>query len=143
MSRAKVVNYYNDRYSGSMPDAQCQMLDKIIELDGMNACISEFEHGIYKMSDSDVIDFIDDIENYGYPLREYATPYGTLRPEQTLGVAFMITAKRCILGDSVGMGKTVESAGTINYLRSIRKQQGKSLRYLVLTQKKPISLDKS
>lgn len=135
MSRAKVVNYYNDRYCGSMPEAQCQMLDKIIEFDSMNACISEFEHGIYNMSNSDVINFIEDIETYGYPTQNYEKPYGTLRPEQTLGVAFMITAKRCILGDSVGMGKTVESAGVINYLTRIREQQGRHLRYLVLTQK--------
>ena len=135
MSRAKVVNYYNDRYCGSMPEAQCQMLDKIIEFDSMNACISEFEHGIYNMSKSDVINFIEDIETYGYPTQNYEKPYGTLRPEQTLGVAFMITAKRCILGDSVGMGKTVESAGVINYLTRIREQQGRPLRYLVLTQK--------
>lgn len=42
--------------------------------------------------------------------------YGELRDNQTVAVAFMYWSKRSLLGDAVGSGKTVVTAGLINYL---------------------------
>ena len=41
---------------------------------------------------------------------------GKLRPEQTVGVAFMYYSPRSILGDGVGLGKTVEISALLNLL---------------------------
>jgi superfamily II DNA or RNA helicase len=135
MGRAKVVNYYNDRYSGKMSEDQCDMLESIIELDSCNGSFSDLKHIIRNVSDSDVTTIIEDYENFGSLIHNIEKPWGSLRDEQTLGAAFMFTAKKCILGDSVGMGKTVETAATVNLISSYRAQQGKKMRYLVLTQK--------
>lgn len=135
MGRAKVVNYCNDRYSGKMPQSQCDLLEDIIECDRLNGCYSDLKHIIKNIADSDVTTFIEDMEEFGCAMQDFEKPWGTLRDEQTLGAAFMFSAKKCILGDSVGMGKTVETAAAINLIGAHRARQGKSLRYLVLTQK--------
>ena len=43
--------------------------------------------------------------------------YGELRDYQTVGTAFMYLSKRSIIGDGVGVGKTAEISGLLNYLR--------------------------
>lgn len=50
---------------------------------------------------------------------------GTLRPEQTLGVAYLTIAKSCLFMDSVGLGKTVQAAGYLNILAHQHQQGGK------------------
>lgn len=59
----------------------------------------------------------------------------TLRPYQTTGVAFLYYSKRSIIGDGVGLGKTVEIAGLINLLR-IRKEV---TRFLMAVEKSAVS----
>lgn len=135
MGKAKVVNYINDRYSGKMSQDQCDMLESIIELDKCNGSFSDLKHVIKNMSNSDVTTFIEDMETWGTPMHDFEKPWGTLRDEQTLAAAFMFTAKRCIIGDSVGMGKTVETAAAINLISAVRAEQGRNMRFLVLTQK--------
>lgn len=135
MSKAKVVNYYNNRYSGKMSTDQCDMLESIIELDKCNGSFSDLKHVIKNMSNSDVTTFIEDMETWGTPMHDFEKPWGSLRDEQTLAAAFMFTSKRCIIGDSVGMGKTVETAAAINLIGATRASQGRKMRYLVLTQK--------
>lgn len=135
MAKAKVVNYYNDRYCGNMSPEQCDMLDSIIDLDKCNGSFYDLKHIIKDLNDSDVTTFIEDMETFGTPMHEFDKPWGSLRDEQTLGAAFMFTAKKCILGDSVGMGKTVETAAALNLIGAFRAKQGKNMRYLVLTQK--------
>ena len=135
MGRARVVNYYNDRYCGSMSEEQCDILEELIELNKVNGVLSDLKHIIYNLPDSDVITLIEECEEYGYPLTKIHKNYGTLRDDQTLAVGFMYSAKRCIIGDSVGMGKTVELAGTLNLLRNTKEERGEQLRYLVLTEK--------
>lgn len=58
-----------------------------------------------------------------------------LRPYQTTGVAFLYYSKRSIIGDGVGLGKTVEIAGLINLLR-IRKEM---TRFLMAVEKSAVS----
>lgn len=135
MGRAKVVKYYNDRYQGSLSDQHCELLDEIIEVDRGHGAFSEFTHMIYSMSDSDVTTFIEDMEEFGTEMHDIELKYGTLEDFQTIGVAFLVTSRRCILGDSVGLGKTVEVAGAINYIRNLYDQAGKEMRFLALTEK--------
>lgn len=62
-------------------------------------------------------------------------PLGTLSDPQTMGVAFMYYAGSALLGDEVGLGKTVQVAGLMNTLRTEFKNQGKPFHYLFLTEK--------
>lgn len=134
-SRAKVVKYHSGRYQGSLSDQHCEVLDEIIELDRAHGAYSEFTHMIYMMSDSDVTTFIEDMEEFGAEMHSVDLKYGTLSDYQTTGVAFLVTSRKCILGDSVGMGKTVEVAGAINYIRNLYAVAGREMRFLALTEK--------
>lgn len=135
MGKAKVVNYYNDRYCGDMTPEQCDVLESLIDADEQNGSVSDLTHIIYELDDSVVDDMIEEYETFGYLSGSHEVHYGELLDYQTLAVCFMYYAKRCILGDSVGMGKTVSSAGVLNLLKREREKVGKRHRYLVLTQK--------
>ena len=115
--QAKQITYYNDRYQGSLTEEQCKKLEVLIQLDKENGVIKDLQHVIYHLSDEDV-DHIINTES----AKGINKPLGTLRDEQTIGVAFMFNAMRCILGDSVGMGKTVQTAGLFNLLRKAKER---------------------
>lgn len=139
MGKAKVVNYYNDRYQGSLTEEECDILEQLIDLDSSNGCVPDLRHVIYNMDNSDVTNLIEMTEAGGEMLPVFEKKRGTLRNEQTIGVALLYYARNAILGDSVGMGKTVESAGLINllkadYSKKTEKRNGQ-FRYLVLTEK--------
>lgn len=135
MGKAKEVFYRNDRYQGSLSDECCDVLEELLELDSMNGCVSDLRHIIYNMNDSDVIDMCENMDAYGQCFNEYEKKRGTLRDEQTIGVALLYYAINALLGDSVGMGKTVESAGLVNLLKSEYSKRGEQFRYLALTEK--------
>lgn len=52
---------------------------------------------------------------------------GELRDYQTVGAAFMYLSPRSIIGDGVGLGKTVEIAALLNFL----KQKGELTRFII------------
>lgn len=126
------VTYYGERYRGSLDETTCSILDQLIELDEQNGVVPDLAHVIYQLSDSDVQNITDIGDIYGaYDTSAIEKPLGTLRDDQTIGVAYMYYAGNLILGDSVGLGKTVETAGLINLLST----ENKDFRYLVLTEK--------
>lgn len=135
LGKAKIVNYYNNRYRGSLTEEECDKLDYIIQLDKENGCFDDLRHIVYELSDSDTARYIEGIDT-GLDL-DYVPDrrIGTLRDEQTLGTAFMFFAGSCILGDSVGMGKTPQVAGLCRILENIYRDDGKQFRYLLLTEK--------
>lgn len=61
---------------------------------------------------------------------------GELRDMQTIGVAFMYFAGSALLGDEVGLGKTVQVAGLVNLLKAEYKD--KPFRYCFLTEKSSV-----
>lgn len=135
MGREKVVEYYNDRYKGSLSEQQCDILEELIELSSLRGCLADLIHVIYSLKDSDVLQLIEDHELFGMSCHEFEKPIGTLRDEQTIGVALMYYAVNCILGDSVGMGKTVEVAGLCNLLNTEAKKLNKDFKFMFLTEK--------
>lgn len=135
MGREKVVRYYNGRFCGNMPPDQCDVLESLIEADAQNGSVYDLAHIIYNLDDSDVSDLIDDYEMFNTPMHDYNFKYGELLDYQTLAVCFMYYANKCILGDSVGLGKTVASAGVSNLIKRESAKAGKTHRYLVLTGK--------
>lgn len=135
MGRTKVVTYYNDRYQGSLSAENCEKLEQIIQLDKENGSFGDLRHIIYELSDADTQTIIDETESMGEVISPINLRVGELRDEQTLGTAFMFFAKNCILGDSVGMGKTAEASALCMLLNNIKQSQGKNFRFLLLTEK--------
>lgn len=135
MARKKIVTYYNNRYKGSLSDETCNMLESLMKAEDENSELSDLKNIIYEY-DAITVDRI--IEGQGsFSVPQDKVHLGTLRPEQTIGVGYLYVAKNCILGDSVGMGKTVEVAGLYNLLKTERAKQNpdKPYRMLVLTEK--------
>lgn len=52
---------------------------------------------------------------------DYSNYIGKLRDYQTVGTAFMYLSPRSILGDGVGLGKTVEISALLNYLKQTKQ----------------------
>lgn len=129
MGRAKEVTYYNGRLRGKyLTEGTCNILDKIRSLDERNGVVSDLKNSIYSLNDEQIDEVIFNRTSDGMDL-----PLGTLRDSQTIGVAFMFYARRMVLGDSVGLGKTVEIAGLMNLLDAQYKEEGQRNRYLILT----------
>lgn len=137
LGRAKVVNWRNNRYKGSLTDDECDLLEELLKVDASNGCVTDLRHVIYDLSESAVNTILD----YGFSWEDFKDfvdlerSIGTLEDYQTVGVAYMYWAKRLLLGDSQGMGKTPTSAGLCNLLRMEYEKQGKQFRFLFLTEK--------
>ena len=91
--------FQNEFYQGSLTDEQCASLKHIIK----SANYSDIES--IKQAYADGVKPIE------------ITERGTLTDAQTVGVAYMYYARRCLLGDQVGLGKTVECAGLLNVIK--------------------------
>ncbi len=131
MGRKKIVDYYNGSYKGRyLTDDNCRLLDKIIDLDNENGCISDLKDCIYDLSPSE-IDTVIETRTSDFLEKKR----GTLTDAQTLAVAFMFFSKRVVLGDSVGIGKTVEVAGLYNKVKESRKDSSTPINFLYLTEK--------
>ena len=129
---AKEVVYENNRLKGKLLTSEtCQRLESLIALNEQKGFISDLKHIIYDLSPSEVQLVKESKSNQFVDLSNR----GTLTDVQTLGVAYMYFAERLVLGDSVGMGKTVEVCGLCNKLESEYAKQGYEFRFLFLTNK--------
>lgn len=135
VGRAKVVQFWNNRYQGSLSRDTCDKLEQIIELDKNNGGFSDLRHIIYELSDTDTAKVISETEETGQVYSVIDQHIGTLSDMQTLGTAFMFVSENCILGDSVGLGKTPQVAGLVRMLANSYKSKGLPFRYLMLTEK--------
>lgn len=132
MGRKKELIYYKGKLKGKyLDDKSCKILDNLKELSNENGCVSDLKNVIYNLSDKEV----EYIKNGGDP-RMIEKDVGTLSDAQTVGVAYMFYARRLVLGDSVGLGKTVEICALMNFLKIMYgKEDGVTFRYLYLTEK--------
>jgi len=139
----KGQNWYLGKYlQGTLSNETCGALLNLIEnvegVSGLKSCIKNLPPHVVK-------DIIDDHEEYekangslvGFK-KEYKSAIGELRDTQTVGVAFMLFAKSALLGDEVGLGKTVQCAGLVNVLATEFKRKGKPFRFCFLTEKSSI-----
>lgn len=131
MAKKKEVLYYNGKFCGqSLSEEVCRKLDSLRKVDEDGSYISEFKHIIYDLSPGDVDIIKETKSNAIVDLRK-----GTLENPQTIGVAYMYFSGSMILGDSVGLGKTVEVCGLCNLLESVSAREGVEFRFLYLTGK--------
>lgn len=140
MSKKKEVNYYKEYYLGTLSEETAEALIQIKELDSQNKEIPALKNCIWNV-DEDEVNNIKNyaMRNYKQPEIDYEnTELGELEPSQTTGVAFMYTAKSCLVGDSTGYGKTIETAGLINVCRIEYEKRNKEFFYIFLTDKTAI-----
>lgn len=137
MGRKREVIYYKDKLMGKYLDEEtCDKLDSIRELDAQHGYIKDLKNIIYVLDPSDV-ELIKQTESNDFI--DFKGKRGELENVQTTGVAFMYFAKRAILGDSVGLGKTVEVCALCNLLESNAMKEGSEFRFLYLTNKNIVS----
>ena len=135
MGRRKELIYYNGCLKGKyLTDKDCQILDNLRELSDKNGCVSDLKRVIYNLS-PDEVEFVKQNKSADYLDKDV----GELEDPQTIGVAYMYFAQRMVLGDSVGLGKTVEVCGLCNLIAQKKMKEGYTFRFLYLTEKSLIS----
>lgn len=126
--------YKEKYYKGSLTEEQAEELLKIQSEEKDE----RYRKVIKNLTEEEVKEVIEEAEKYekekgsleGYIGKQYERE-GELRDYQTKGVAFMYASGSAILGDEVGLGKTVQIAGLCNVLK--REEEG--FRYIFLTEK--------
>jgi len=124
---SRVPTVYNEMYISLMEPKNVDLLMQIREakrIDALKRMIFNFPS-----------EFIMRSLNEGRSIRSILkeenidpTPYyGELRDYQTTGVAFMYYSPRSIISDGVGMGKTAQISGLINFLKS----KGEMTRFMI------------
>lgn len=112
----KNPNLYKDYFKSNMTDEQCARIEQIKSQQDFPI----FEHMIFKFPTELIMESFERQVSIRSIVKERdidITPYrGTLRPYQRVGMAFGVENKHCMLGDAVGLGKTAEVSGIINYL---------------------------
>lgn len=127
-----VLREYKGHLCGDfLSEKTCERLLKLHEMQARGMALEQVRHSIYDLSEEDVDKIIKTKTTLD------SKPLGTLTDLQTLGVGYMAMAKRVLLGDSVGMGKTPQSAGLIQYL----KQKTPKFRFIYFTEKKLVEKD--
>ena len=134
MAQARTIEFYKDRYKGGLTEPICDKIEQLLEMDKNKQCLADLRHIVYNMANSEV-DMLIEAGDLGLEIPSFELIRGTLRDEQTIGVGLLYLAGNAILGDSVGLGKTVETAGLINFLKEQYKAKNETFRYLVLTEK--------
>lgn len=133
--------FRNKYYQGKIDDNDA---DNILRLVTEYDNITSLVHVIKNLPDYKIMEIKRDAESYyaqnktmkGFNI-DYTkdAPVGTLKDYQTIGVGFMFWAKSALLGDEVGLGKTVQCAGLCNLLDSAFAQKGKDFKFCFLTEK--------
>lgn len=133
MGRKKEIKIYKNHYLGSLSEVEADNLLLIQEqkvIPSLKNCITDLK--------DDIIDQLIDyaLQYNGQPvLEDDELTIGELSDIQTVGVAYLYSSYRCLLGDSTGMGKTVVSAGLINLCKLQAEREGREFRYIFLTEK--------
>ena len=123
----RVPTMYKGMYLGQMHPTQADMIIQTRQTD----FVPNLEHMVFDFGVELVKRSLDELRSIRSIIKEENTDYtqyiGKLRKYQTVGTAFMYVSQRSIIGDGVGLGKTIEIAGLLNYL----KQTNQLTRFLI------------
>jgi SNF2 family DNA or RNA helicase len=111
---------------------QIKQINKIRDLSSvakLSRVIYDFPLELVKKASAVGLSVLEYAEQQTIDITEFA---GALRDYQTVGAAFMLYSSRSIIGDDVGLGKTVCVAAVINYCYSSGELGGK--RVLISTE---------
>ena len=123
MGRRREAKYFGNHLLGDyLTEDQAKVLLKLQKVSEGQGGISELKNMIYDLTPEQIQEVIS--RRTGDIIPEEDRALGELSDLQTVGVSFMYVSKRLILGDSVGMGKTVQVAALINYLPQEYAKQG-------------------
>lgn len=135
MARKNPVYYDSDRLMGEyLTREDCARLDYLRGLDKTGEGLHNLSGLVYDLPEQAV----ELMESHRSDAGDDLLSMGSLRPYQTIAVAFSYYARSLVIGDSVGLGKTHVSAGLINLLSSARKSEGLPTRVLYLTDKNAV-----
>jgi len=140
----EVLYYKGKYYQGSLTDDQADAIYSLVtEYTGVNSlrhCIKDTPMHVISDIKTDHEDYEEANGSLKGMLKDYSSSIrvGTLQEQQTLGVAFMYFSGSALLGDEVGMGKTVQIAGLVNVLREEYVKDGKDFHFCFLTEKSNI-----
>lgn len=109
----KELKYFNNRLMGSLTPEVCKNLETVIALKEQQSPIKALKKTIFTLEDRIVQEVLESEVNI--PIED--RPVGELTDGQTLTVGFAYIAEDCLIGDSVGLGKTVETSALINLKR--------------------------
>lgn len=131
----KVPKIYKGKYIADMPIDQAELIistknEKVIP--NLKNAIFKFPTDLILRSINENKGIRDIIKEENIDYKQYT---GELRDYQTVGTAFMYLSPRSILGDGVGLGKTVEIAALINYTY----MTGQSKRFLIAVENSAIA----
>lgn len=110
---------YQGMYCGMMNEAEVQNIMAMRTAD----CIESIQHMIFDFPPELIMRAIEESKSVRQIVREEGIDIekegyiGTLRKYQTTGTAFMYASPRSIIGDGVGLGKTVEISALLNILK--------------------------
>lgn len=131
MAPRKKVTYINGRLAGDLLDEEsCSRLEKLMLDSENNQVIHSLKNSIFNLSDEDVHRVLETGSTEGVTFTK-----GELRDSQTLTVAYAYYAKCLVVGDSVGMGKSVIVSSLSNLLRQEANAAGQNFRFLYLAEK--------
>lgn len=137
------MNLYKGHYLlGSLSYEEADLLLRLRETESVDT----LQDSILNLDSFEVETLIEKGETYlkknktleGFTNTKENYKKGQLQGYQTVGTAFMYYAKKMLLSDEVGLGKTVQASALINTLRIMHNNQGKPFRYLLVT-KNPIA----
>lgn len=134
MGRKREVKYFGNHLIGDyLTERQAQVLLKLHDVSEGQGGIDELRNMIYLLTDDQIDLILKEKDPDIIPDEDKLD--GTLSDLQTVGVSYMFVAKRMILGDSVGMGKTVQLSALSKYLDLSYLRKGRQFRVLYLTEK--------
>lgn len=141
---AKNFSFYEGKYyKGNLTDETCKQLVTLIT--GYKV-VESLKKSIVNLPKYMITDIKRDHQEYekehgsleGFSKVYEKPPKGELEDYQTVGVAFMFYAGSALLGDEVGLGKTVQVAGLANVLKKLYESQNKEFRFLFLAEKSTV-----
>lgn len=121
-------------YIGDMDQATADLITQIRKMTvvpNLKKMIYKFTYDIVRQSIEEHRSILSILKESGEDTSQYIAE---LRDYQTVGTAFMYFSRRSIIGDGVGLGKTVEVAALFNLLR----QRGEMTRFLMAVENSAI-----